>query len=357
MPARTFFTASSGFEAACRFDQLPAAHPCHRLHGHSFLAHVRCMLPPQWAAFAGGEVEALRASLAARVAPLDHRLLNDVLAQPFDENIARWLCAHLDVPDIHRVGIQSTARQGVDLDRTGRAHAWRRYAFRAAHRLPNVRPGHKCGRMHGHGFEVIVHANLGADHDTLDALWSPLQEQLDLTCLNDLPGLENPTSELLCSWIWQRLQPALPALSFVTVRETGTSGAHYDGQRYGIWKEFSLDSALQLKRAPHHSRLRRIHGHTYSLRLHLSAPLDAVMGWAMDFGDVKELFLPIFERLDHQPLHEISDLADCDTATLAQWILGESSQVLPALDRVDLYETPGCGAIVTADEEGPALPV
>jgi 6-pyruvoyltetrahydropterin/6-carboxytetrahydropterin synthase len=309
-------------------------------------------------------VEGLRASLAARVAHLDYRLLNDVLEQPSDENLARWLRAHLDVPGIHQVGIRSTARQGVDLDRTGHAHAWRRYAFRAAHRLPNVRPGHKCGRMHGHGFEVIVHADLGngaiaptIDHDALDALWAPLQEQLDLSCLNDLPGLENPTSELLCSWLWQRLQPALPALSWITVCETGTSGSHYDGRRYCIWKEFNLDSALQLKRAPGDSPLRRIHGHTYALRLHLSAPLDAVMGWAMDFGDVKELFRPIFERLDHQPLHEIPDLADCDSATLAQWILSESAKVLPALDRVDLYETAGCGAIVTTNDEGPALPV
>jgi 6-pyruvoyltetrahydropterin/6-carboxytetrahydropterin synthase len=195
------------------------------------------------------------------------------------------------------------------------------------------------------------------DGDRLDALWAPLHAELDHACLNDLPGLENPTSEMLSRWLWQRLAPALPALSWVTVYETGSSGAHYDGTHYRIWKEFTLDSALQLRRAPPGSPARRIHGHTYVLRLHLSAPLDRVMGWTVDFGDVKELFTPLFEALDHQPLHEIADLADCDTASIAHWILAKARRALPALDRVDLYETRGCGAIVWTGEQGPALPV
>ena len=103
--------------------------------------------------------------------------------------------------------------------------------------------------------------------------------------------------------------------------------------------------------------MRRIHGHTYTLRLHLSAPLDEMMGWAIDFGDVKEIFNPIFEALDHQPLHEIADLPDCDTASIARWILNRARALLPQFDRVDLYETRGCGAIVLAGDEGPALPV
>jgi 6-pyruvoyltetrahydropterin/6-carboxytetrahydropterin synthase len=361
---RTLFAASSPFEAACRIDVLPDGHRSRRLHGHSFLAKLRCALPAGWAPFPGGEVEGLRDALAARVAALDYRLLNDVVAQPTDENLARWIRAHLDVPGIEQVGIQSTAHEGVDLDAAGHAHVWRRYLFQSAHRLPHVRPGHKCGRMHGHGFEVIVHADqdigtqdLAIDYDRLDELWAPLHAELDHTCLNDLPGLDNPTSELLSSWLWERLKPVLPALSWITVYETGTSGAHYDGTRYRIWKELTLDSAVQLRRAPDGHALRRIHGHTYVLRLHLSAPLDQVMGWTVDFGDVKELFAPLFDRLDHRPLHEIAGLDDFDTASLAQWILAHARQSLPALDRVDLYETRGCGAIVTTSDEGPALPV
>ena len=72
---------------------------------------------------------------------------------------------------------------------------------------------------------------------------------------------------------------------------------------------------------------------------------------------MKEQFNPIFRALDHRPLHEIADLADCDTASLAHWILNQARPQLPQLDRVDLYETRGCGAIALSSDEGPALPV
>ncbi len=364
MTAKTLFAASAGFEAARHVDILPVGHRSRRLHGHSFLASVRCALPAGWAQFPGGEVDRLRTTLETRIAQLDYRLLNEQVQQPTDENLARWVRDHLDVPGIEQIGIQSTAHEGVDLDLAGHAHVWRRYIFQSAHRLPNVPMGHKCGRMHGHGFEVIVHANqnvgtgdLSIDYDHLDEIWAPLHNQLNYGCLNDLPGLQNPTSEMLSSWLWERIKPQLPELSWITVYETASCGANYDGQRYRIWKELTLDSALQLKRAPDGSALRRIHGHTYTMRLHLSAPLDQVMGWTIDFGDVKEIFNPIFKALDHQPLHEIDDLADCDTASIADWILSRARVQLPQLDRVDLYETRGCGAIALVGEEGPALPV
>jgi 6-pyruvoyltetrahydropterin/6-carboxytetrahydropterin synthase len=227
-----------------------------------------------------------------------------------------------------------------------------------------VPTGHKCGRMHGHGFEVILHADmdlgageLGVDYDHIDACWAPLHAMLDHACLNDLPGLENPTSERLASWIWERLHPTLPELSWVTVYETASSGAHFDGHHYRIWKEVSLDSAIRLARAPAGDPRRRLHGHTYTLRLHLGGALDEVMGWTMDFGDVKELFAPVFARIDHRPLHELPGVTDNDAASLAQWIRREAAAQLPQLDRIDLYETRGCGAILCWGEEGPALPV
>jgi 6-pyruvoyltetrahydropterin/6-carboxytetrahydropterin synthase len=364
MAEQLLFEAAAGFEAARAVSVLPAAHRARRLHGHSFMANVRVALPAGWAPFPGAEIDTLRARLATAVAPLDYRHLNTVIEDPTDENLARWLRKQLALDSIETVGIQSTAQQGVDLDRNDHAHVWRRYVFQSAHQLPNVRPGHKCGRMHGHGFEVIVHANLALgqrdlsiDYDQLDALWAPLDAELDHACLNEIPGLENPTSEMLSSWIWQRLKPRLPQLSWVTVYETASCGAHFDGAHYRIWKEISFDSALQLKRAPLGDARRRIHGHTYTLRLHLHAPLDEVMGWTIDFGDVKEVFTPVFLSLDHQPLHELMGADDADAASLVRWIKQQSIAQLPQLDRIDLYETRGCGAILTWGELGPALPI
>ena len=100
-----------------------------------------------------------------------------------------------------------------------------------------------------------------------------------------------------------------------------------------------------------------MHGHTYTLRLHLSAPLDDVMGWTMDFGDVKDIFSPVFLALDHRPLHELPGAADGDTASLAGWIRKQAENRLPQLDRIDLYESRGCGTVLYWGDDGPVLPV
>jgi len=369
MNTSTLHVASAGFESACQIGALPIGHRSHGLHGHSYFASVRALLPAgTFAPFPGAEVEELRRRLTECVAPLDHALLNRHIAEPTDENIARWIRQRLEVeygvPGIQQIGIQSTQHSGVDLDVDGQAHVWRRYRFQAAHQLPNVPLGHKCGRMHGHGFEVILHANqdlgerdLSVDYDHLDEIWAPLHAQLNYQCLNELEGLANPTSEVISAWLWARIKPLLPELSWVTVYETGSCGANFDGRQYRIWKELTLDSAIQLKRAPAESPLRAIHGHTYTLRLHLSAELDAVMGWTVDFGDVKTLFDPIFKAIDHRPLYEIADLPDGDTASLSAWVLAKGRAVLPQLDRVDMYETRGSGAIVSASAADELIPV
>ncbi|HXW87637.1 MAG TPA: 6-carboxytetrahydropterin synthase QueD [Streptosporangiaceae bacterium] len=114
---------------------------------------------------------------------------------------------------------------------------FREFRFDAAHQLPRVPAGHKCGRLHGHSYRVEVHVAGPVDPDTgwvadfgdIASAFAPLRAQLDHAYLNDVPGLENPTSEVLAQWIWTRLQPGLP-LSAVVVRETRTSGCVYRGE-------------------------------------------------------------------------------------------------------------------------------
>ncbi len=111
------------------------------------------------------------------------------------------------------------------------------FTFEAAHRLPAVPEGHKCRRLHGHSFRVrvVVCGSRGErsgwiqDFADLKEAFQPLHEQLDHRYLNEVPGLANPTSENLAVWIWERLQPRLPLLSRVEVRETCTSGCIYRG--------------------------------------------------------------------------------------------------------------------------------
>ena len=115
---------------------------------------------------------------------------------------------------------------------------FREFTFEAAHRLPNVPPGHKCARLHGHSFRVElavagpVDASTGwfIDFGVLYDAWKPIHDQLDHNYLNEIPGLENPTSEILARWVWDRLKLALPSLVRVTVFETCESRCEYEGR-------------------------------------------------------------------------------------------------------------------------------
>ena len=111
------------------------------------------------------------------------------------------------------------------------------FRIEAAHRLPNVPPDHKCARLHGHSFRIEVRLRGEPDPVTgwlmdfadLKRAFAPVFDALDHRYLNEVPGLENPTSERLAEWVWQRLRPALPLLLEVTVAETCTAGARYRG--------------------------------------------------------------------------------------------------------------------------------
>jgi 6-pyruvoyltetrahydropterin/6-carboxytetrahydropterin synthase len=115
---------------------------------------------------------------------------------------------------------------------------FREFTFEAAHRLPHVPADHKCARLHGHSFRVALHvrgvvdavAGWVADFADLSRAFQPLHEQLDHRYLNEVDGLENPTTENLARWIWRRLAPALPGLARIEVRETCTAGCVYRGE-------------------------------------------------------------------------------------------------------------------------------
>ena len=114
---------------------------------------------------------------------------------------------------------------------------FRVFQVEAAHFLPNVPEGHKCARMHGHSFRIEVHVSGAPGAETgwvmdfadLKRAFKPLFDQLDHNLLNDIEGLENPTSENLARWIWERLSPRLSGLSKVVVQETCNAGCIYSG--------------------------------------------------------------------------------------------------------------------------------
>jgi 6-pyruvoyltetrahydropterin/6-carboxytetrahydropterin synthase len=115
---------------------------------------------------------------------------------------------------------------------------FKRFTFEAAHRLPNLPDGHKCARLHGHSFTVELHVggplmspeDWVMDFADVKSAFQPTLDRLDHYYLNDITGLENPTSEIIARWIWRQLKPRLPNLVKVVLWETCTAGCAYTGE-------------------------------------------------------------------------------------------------------------------------------
>ena len=200
-----------------------------------------------------------------------HRLLLEERASPVEieqtlcDQLARWLCEFEALPQfaVSAIAITLEDRErpapGPGSDRAAAAgqdaglsdstvrspecavsdmEIFKSFTFEAAHVLPGVPEGHKCGRVHGHSYQVElrlrgpVDPRLGwvRDFGDVTAAFRPLYDRLDHRLLNEIEGLENPTSETLARWLWRELKPSLPELCEVTVRETASAGCVYRGK-------------------------------------------------------------------------------------------------------------------------------
>lgn len=118
-----------------------------------------------------------------------------------------------------------------------RVRVARSFGFEAAHRLPNVPEGHKCRRLHGHSFrvelicegEIDPHTGWLIDFADIKRAFEPVYARLDHRYLNEIDGLENPTSENVARWIWERVRPTLATLVQITVAETCSARCEYFG--------------------------------------------------------------------------------------------------------------------------------
>jgi 6-pyruvoyltetrahydropterin/6-carboxytetrahydropterin synthase len=112
------------------------------------------------------------------------------------------------------------------------------FFFEAAHSLPNVPESHKCRRIHGHSYRVEISVEgevdpaLGwlYDHSLISVAMKPIVDHLDHRYLNEVPGLENPTIENLCAWIWKQIEAKCPGLCEIVIYETPTVRCTYRGE-------------------------------------------------------------------------------------------------------------------------------
>lgn len=133
-------------------------------------------------------------------------------------------------------------QQGSEAAPAARVELVKEFTFEAAHRLPHVPEGHQCGRLHGHSFRLEVHVEGPVDPATgwlvdyadIAALVKPrLVARLDHYYLNEIEGLENPTSENIAVWAWRQIAADLPCLSAIVVHETCNARCIYRGPRHG----------------------------------------------------------------------------------------------------------------------------
>ena len=116
-----------------------------------------------------------------------------------------------------------------------------------------------------------------------------------------------------------------------------------------IWKQFTFEAAHLLPNLSEDHKCRRLHGHSYRVRIWVEGDLDPQLGWVVDFGDIKRAYLPIREQLDHFYLNEIEGLENPTAENIARWIWERLQPRLPILSKIEIDETCTSGCVYRGD--------
>jgi 6-pyruvoyltetrahydropterin/6-carboxytetrahydropterin synthase len=112
-----------------------------------------------------------------------------------------------------------------------------------------------------------------------------------------------------------------------------------------IFKSFQIEAAHRLPNVPTGHKCERLHGHSYTVEIHVRGLIGTESGWVMDFADIQKAFRPLFEQLDHHYLNEVEELANPTSENIARWIWNRLRSSLPELFKVVVHETCTSGCI------------
>ena len=250
---------------------------------------------------------------------LDNKYLNKILPQSDDITLARYFMEQTE--DANLLMLHSAPGAAVLINHAGKAAHIVTMRLEAAHYLPKVAPEHRCHKLHGHSYllQCVV--------EKITPEIKKLQQNMNYCCLNDIRELDNPTCELFAQWLWQQIPHTLS----LSVQETPNCGCHYDGEKFFIWRNMRMESAIKTKE--------KCYGHSYKARLYLQKELDPTMGWVMDFGDIKQAIAPIHARLDHHTITELPGIKDHED--LPGWLYNNIKNTLPEITRLEIEAPPG----------------
>ena len=116
---------------------------------------------------------------------------------------------------------------------------YKKFNIESARSIPNLPKTHPCHHIHGHSFKIIISVKgpvnkqngFVVDFQDIDDAFSSFKKELDHSYLNDIEGLQNPTSENICIWIWDKIQSSLPNIYKIEIKETDSTGCIYKGKR------------------------------------------------------------------------------------------------------------------------------
>ena len=116
-----------------------------------------------------------------------------------------------------------------------------------------------------------------------------------------------------------------------------------------IFKRFTFEAAHRLPNVPEGHKCARLHGHSYSVEVHVSGEPDAQLGWIMDFADLAEVVNPVIRLLDHYYLNDIDGLSNPTSENIARWLWQKLEGGLPSLAKIVVSETCTSGCTYTGD--------
>jgi len=239
-----------------------------------------------------------------------------------------------------------------------KAEITREFTFEAAHHLPPVGPDHKCFRLHGHLFKVEVSVageidpEMGwvMDFGQLAHIGGKVMSELDHRVLNDIDGLDVPTSENIARYLFEKIGTQVDGLVAVTVHESPYSRCEYRPlaaeRDTGCGVSVSVGEGAGILLSSAHFLLfppdgrEPIHGHDYRLSATMYVPSRDMNGLE---EVIDESLRKAVEDLDHKlliPARPVVGELSSDDVSIDLVLPGETIH-LPAKDCavVDLGNT------------------
>lgn len=116
-----------------------------------------------------------------------------------------------------------------------------------------------------------------------------------------------------------------------------------------IYKKYYFDAAHYLENFEITSKNRKIHGHSYELKVILSGQIDKKKGWVKNLDELDKHLEKVIGILDHSLLNDIKGLGNPTCENIAMWIWSFLKKDIKNLNSVEIYRPRVGGCIYKGD--------